>query len=171
MAKRVDDPVQALVTHVLTGFSAGTAARGVRMGATEAALVKLLGKPEAVHRDQDMGERRMLSEAWWEREITIAGIAAKETLKVTWTTKPVARGADSAGLTLVGDTSAAKVWRDAFAEVKTRLGLLYKKGENKSTFCAPGLALDDDEGFVAVFYYAARAGRPPIMTINAGVTS
>jgi hypothetical protein len=163
------DPVHALVEHLLSGFTTTTAARGIRTGSTEAALVKLLGKPEAVHRDQDMGEGRKLTEAWWEREVAISGLASKETLKVTWTTKPIARGVDSAGLTLVGDPSAGRVWRDAFAEVKTRLGTLYKKGDNKSTFRAPGLALDDDEGFVAVFYYAATAGRPPILTINAGV--
>lgn len=154
----------ALVEHLLTGFTATTVARGIAIGSKEAVLVKQLGKPEVVHRDQDMGGGRMISEAWWEREVEIAGMTLQEKLKVVWPTKPVARGVTSAGITLVGDASSARVFNAAFAEVKARLGAIYKKGVNKSTFRAPGLALDDDEGFAATFRYA-----PATLIINAGV--
>jgi hypothetical protein len=163
------DSVEALVDHVLEGFSATTAARGIRVGITEAELVELLGEPTIVHRDQDMGSGRRLTEMWWERdEEVVAGIAIKDRVGVNWSAHPRNRGVTSIQRCITGD-AAAKLFREAFAQVKLRLAGIYKKGENKSTFRAPGLSLDGDVGFVATFHYAGSELAPSSLVVNAGV--
>jgi len=166
MGKSDSVAVAALLDRALAGYTA-TTARGIRMGIAEPELVKLLGKPTTTHRDQDMGGARRLTELWFEPSIDIEGVDVHVT--VSWDTKPVDRGVTSVSLKLTGNAASAALFRDAFAGAKERLAAIYKKGENKSTFKAPGLALGDDPGFVAVFHYAAKANTPPMLVINAGV--
>lgn len=172
IAKRVSsvsvEPVPALVDHILAGFTADTAARRIRVGMSEAQLVKLLGKPTTVHRDQDMGSGRRLTEMRWERDSVVAGMTVRDFLGASWTTKPQARGVTSIQRIVSGD-AGAKVFRDAFADIKLKLAALYKKGENKSTFRAPGLALEGDIGFVATFHNAGGERAASSLVVNAGV--
>lgn len=161
------DDAGALVDLALAGFTAKTAARGISVGQNERALIKLLGKPTKTRRDQNMGGGRRLTELVWKRKVEVAGTTVEERVDVSWDTKPDHRGVTSIGVTLTGAPAVDRMFRAAFAQTKERLLALYKKGENKSTFRAPGFA--SEPGFVAVFHYPANDRVAPTLVVNAGV--
>jgi hypothetical protein len=160
-----DDLRAALVGHALQGVTATTAARGIAVGDGESRLVERVGVPTRATRDQDMGDGRFLTELLWTRSILLAGRTIEESLMVSWATRPVDRGVTGIGLILRGTAADARAFRDAFGDVKLRLREMFKPGENKSSFRAPGFGA---EGFVATFLTSAKAPIPTL-TINAGL--
>lgn len=168
MAKR--QPREALVEAMLEVFLSGTDAehvRGLSFAMTDDAIDDVLGPPTHVAADQELGEgphRRVLTSRQWQRDVVLEDVTFLEQIgRLTELVPPA--GPTGLGVTLRGPDAATAEAREVFKRLKLELLERFRKGENKSTFRAPGLELrDDDHGWVAVFFY-----KPATIVMNAGI--
>lgn len=137
--------------------------RGIRPGQSVNELKDLLGDPERVDADQQVGNR-VLTSYVWTQEHTFEDVTIAERITTSFHEVPPL-GLTSFGIEAQLDETFSKTTRDAFKRLKVELLQPFKKGENKSTFRAPGLAHGNlDDGFVAVFY-----SKPATLILNGGV--